>query len=432
MSGEAGPIQEDALMRKVMRRIIPFIFICYVVSYLDRINVGFAALQMNKDLGLTPSIFGLGAGLFFIGYFICEMPSNLALQRFGARRWIARIMITWGLISSLTALVAGALGFSAARLLLGMAEAGFTPGVYLFFTYWFPGPWRARSTAAFLVGIPVANMIGSPISGWLLTFNGLAGLHGWQWLFIIEGLPAVLLGLACLFLLADGPRQASWLTIREQDWLAARLAEEQEMLAKRHGARLRDGFTSQVLVFALINFCGIVGSLGIGIWMPQIVKGFGLSYVATGIVSATPYAVAAVVMTLWGNAAARSKRRVVYVVSALGIAAVALALSVFAGSHLLSMVALTFTVCGILGFQASFWALPTSFLTGRAAAAGLALIVSIGNLGGFVGPFMIGALRQHTKGFTAPLLATAAVLLFGAIVMALVGDPARNTERSAP
>lgn len=246
------------------------------------------------------------------------------------------------------------------------------------------------------------------------------------------GLPAVLLGLACLFLLADGPRQASWLTIREQDWLAARLAEEQEMLAKRHGARLRDGFTSQVLVFALINFCGIVGSLGIGIWMPQIVKGFGLSYVATGIVSATPYAVAAVVMTLWGNAAARSKRRVVYVVSALGIAAVALALSVFAGSHLLSMVALTFTVCGILGFQASFWALPTSFLTGRAAAAGLALIVSIGNLGGFVGPFMIGALRQHTKGFTAPLLATAAVLLFGAIVMALVGDPARNTERSAP
>ena len=259
MSGEAGPIQEDALMRKVMRRIIPFIFICYVVSYLDRINVGFAALQMNKDLGLTPSIFGLGAGLFFIGYFICEMPSNLALQRFGARRWIARIMITWGLISSLTALVAGALGFSAARLLLGMAEAGFTPGVYLFFTYWFPGPWRARATAAFLVGIPVANMIGSPISGWLLTFNGLAGLHGWQWLFIIEGLPAVLLGLACLFLLADGPRQASWLTIREQDWLAARLAEEQEMLAKRHGARLRDGFTSQVLVFALINFCGIVG-----------------------------------------------------------------------------------------------------------------------------------------------------------------------------
>lgn len=432
MSGEAGPIQEDALMRKVMRRIIPFIFICYVVSYLDRINVGFAALQMNKDLGLTPSIFGLGAGLFFIGYFICEMPSNLALQRFGARRWIARIMITWGLISSLTALVAGALGFSAARLLLGMAEAGFTPGVYLFFTYWFPGPWRARATAAFLVGIPVANMIGSPISGWLLTFNGLAGLHGWQWLFIIEGLPAVLLGLACLFLLADGPRQASWLTIREQDWLAARLAEEQEMLTKRHGARLRDGFTSQVLVFALINFCGIVGSLGIGIWMPQIVKGFGLSYVATGIVSATPYAVAAVVMTLWGNAAARSKRRVVYVVSALGIAAVALALSVFAGSHLLSMVALTFTVCGILGFQASFWALPTSFLTGRAAAAGLALIVSIGNLGGFVGPFMIGALRQHTKGFTAPLLATAAVLLFGAIVMALVGDPARNTERSAP
>lgn len=430
MSGEAGPIQEEALMHKVMRRIIPFIFICYVVSYLDRINVGFAALQMNKDLDLTPSIFGLGAGLFFIGYFICEMPSNLMLQRFGARRWLARILITWGLISTLTFLVGGALGFSAARLLLGMAEAGFTPGVYLFFTYWFPGAWRARATAVFLVGIPIANMIGSPISGWLLTFNGLGGLHGWQWLFIIEGLPAILLGIACLFVLSDGPRQASWLNADEQDWLATRIAQEQETLAKRHGARLRDGFSLQVLLFALINFCGIVGSLGIGIWMPQIVKGFGLSYVATGFVAATPYAIAAVVMTLWGNAASRSKRRVVYVVSALAIAAVALALSVFAGSHLLSMVALTFTVCGILAFQASFWALPTSFLSGRAAAAGLALIVSIGNLGGFVGPFMIGALRQHTKGFTAPLLATAAVLLLGAIIMALVGDPAGKIERT--
>jgi ACS family tartrate transporter-like MFS transporter len=429
MSEVLTPINEDALMRKVMWRIIPFIFVCYVISYLDRINVGFAALQMNKDLALTPSEFGLGAGLFFIGYFVCEIPSNLMLQRFGARRWIARIMVSWGLISTLTAIVSGAFGFSAARLLLGMAEAGFTPGVYLFFTYWFPGVWRARATAAFLVGIPIANMIGSPISGALLTFDGLAGLHGWQWLFIMEGLPAILLGIACLFILSDGPRDATWLSPGEKAWLAERLAQEQATLAERHGARLRDAFSARVFLFALINFCGIVGSLGVGIWMPQIVKGFGLSYVTTGFVAAIPYAIAAVVMTLWGRAAARSTGRIFYVTGALAIAAVALALSVVAGSALLAMIALTLTVCGILAFQASYWALPSSFLTGRAAAAGLALIVSIGNLGGFVGPYVIGALRQQTQGFTIPLLSIAAVLLFGAIVMALVGDPAIKAER---
>ncbi len=421
-----GPLQvdEEMTMKKVLRRVIPFIFVCYVVSYLDRINVGFAALQMNKDLGLTPSEFGWGAGLFFIGYFICEMPSNLALQRFGARRWLARIMISWGLISTFTALVSSVLGFSLARLLLGVAEAGFTPGVYLFFTYWFPGAWRARATAAFLVGIPIANMIGSPISGWLLTFDGHLGLHGWQWLFVTEGLPAILLGIACLFVLNDGPRDATWLSPTEKAWLATRLAQEQEELAARHGARLRDAFSVRVFAFALINFCGIAGSLGVGIWMPQIVKGFGLSYVATGFVSALPYAVAAVVMVLWGRAAARSARRLLYVVGALAGAAVALALSVAAGTPVLAMLALTVAVCGILGFQATYWALPSSFLTGRAAAGGLALIVSIGNLGGFVGPFLIGALRERTHGFTVPLLSLAAVLLAGAVVMAVVGDPA--------
>ena len=252
---------------------------------------------------------------------VAQLFGYLALQRFGARRWIARIMVSWGLISTLTAVVSGAFGFSAARLLLGMAEAGFTPGVYLFFTYWFPGVWRARATAAFLVGIPIANMIGSPFSGWLLTFDGLAGLHGWQWLFIIEGLPAVLLGIACLFVLSDGPRDAKWLSSAEKEWLAERLAQEQATLAARHGARLRDAFSGRVFLFALINFCGIAGSLGVGIWMPQIVKGFGLSYVMTGFVAAIPYAIAAVVMILWGRAAARSSRRIVYVAGALAIAA---------------------------------------------------------------------------------------------------------------
>ncbi len=424
------PIDAETVMKRALRRIIPFIFACYVVSYLDRINVGFAALQMNKDLGLTPSQFGLGAGLFFIGYFVCEIPSNLALQRFGARRWIARIMITWGLISTLTALVTGALGFSLARVLLGMAEAGFTPGVFLFFTYWFPGPWRARAMAAFLVGNPIANMIGSPISGWLLTFDGWLGLHGWQWLFVLEGVPAVLLGIACLFLLADGPADAGWLSPPERSWLAAELKAEQATLTARHGARLRDAFSWRVLVFALINVCNIIGSLGVGIWMPQIVRGFGLSYVTTGFVAAIPYAIAAVCMLLWARAAARSKARIVYVVSALATASVALALSTVAGTPVLAMLALIVTVVGILCFQATFWALPPDFLTGTAAAAGLALIVSIGNLGGFVGPYLIGALREHTHGFTVPLLAIAAIFLVGAVIMAIIGDPAAAHRRS--
>jgi MFS family permease len=425
-----GPhVTEEVLMRKVLRRIIPFIFICYVVNYLDRVNVGFAALQMNKDIGLTPSQFGFGAGLFFIGYFVCEIPSNLALQRFGGRRWIARIMVTWGLVATLTVAVGGVFGFWLARVLLGMAEAGFTPGVYLFFTYWFPGTWRARATVAFLVGIPIANMVGSPISGWLLTFEGLLGLHGWQWLFLLEGLPAILLGFACLFVLSDGPRGAGWLSTAEKDWLATRLAEEQTELAARHGARLRDAFSGRVFVFALINFCCIVGSYGVSIWMPQIVRGFGLTYVMTGFVTALPYAAAAVFMVLWGRAAARSKHRMVYVVGALTVAAVALALSVATTTLALAMLALIVTVCGIMGFEATFWALPSTFLTGRAAAGGLALIVSIGNLGGFVGPYLVGYLRELTNSFIIALLSVAAIMLIGSVIMAVVGDPAAFGRR---
>lgn len=414
-------------MTKVMRRIIPFIFVCYVVSYLDRINVGFAGLQMNRDLGLTPSQFGWGAGLFFLGYFLCEIPSNLMMQRVGARLWIARIMISWGLLSTFTCLVAGPVSFSAMRLLLGMAEAGFTPGVYLYFTYWFPGAWRGRATAAFLVGIPVANMIGSPISGALLTMDGFGGLAGWQWLLIIEGLPAVLLGIACLFVLSDGPEDAKWLDQAERCELGARLAAEQATLAARHGNTLRDAFANpKVFVLALVNFCGICGSLGIGLWLPQIVRGFGVSYVAVGFISAAPYALGAVCMLLWARLANRARHRLWFVCSALATAGIALSVSASFSAPLAAMLALTVTVVGILSFQATYWAIPSGFLTGRAAAAGLALIVSIGNLGGFVGPYMIGYLRESTKSFSTPLYALSAILLVGATVMFLLGDPARD------
>nr|WP_233856929.1 MFS transporter [Paraburkholderia sp. HD33-4] len=414
----------ERTLAKAFRRILPFIFICYVVSYLDRTNVGFAALTMNKELGLTAEQFGFGAGLFFVGYFLFEIPSNLIMQKVGARVWIARIMITWGLLSMATAFVVGPKSFAAARFLLGLAEAGFTPGIYLYFTHWFPGKWRAKVTAAFLVGIPVANMIGSPVSGALLEFGGLHGLRSWQWLLLIEGVPAVLLGIACLFVLADRPEKAKWLSDDEKSSLAKRLALEQGNIGARHGSNLRDAMTNwRVFVLAFVNFCGIVGSLGVGLWMPQIIKQFGVGHAVVGWLTAIPYAIGAVVMLWWARVANRSPNRIPYVAGALVVAAVALGASTLFDLPAFKLIALCFTVSGILAFQATYWAIPSGFLTGRAAAGGLALIVSVGNLGGFVGPSMIGALKQFSGGFTVPLLAVSGVLLLGALTIAWLGDP---------
>ncbi|MBP0598616.1 MFS transporter [Herbaspirillum sp. LeCh32-8] len=431
-TGAAAAVDEQSTMKKVMRRLIPFILLCYVVSYLDRINVGFAALTMNKDLGLTPSQFGLGAGLFFIGYFFFEIPSNLALHRFGARMWISRIMISWGVISMLTAFVVGPKSFALARFFLGMAEAGFTPGIYLYFTKWFPGQWRGKATAFFLVGIPVANIIGSPISGALMELHGLWGYKGWQILLLLEALPAVLLGIACLFLLPDRPAKASWLSPAEQQWLESELGREQNTLAARHGNKLRDAFTNwRVFALAGANFCGIIGSLSIGLWLPQIIKEFGLPSHQVGLVAAVPYVVGAVSMILWSrlaNRPANADKRLFFVAGAIVMAAAAIAASAFLHDPLQKMIAITVAVASILSFQATFWAIPSGFLTGRAAAGGLALIVSIGNLGGFVGPSMIGFIREATKGFTYPLLFVAGALLLGAVITLALGDPAKSRQ----
>jgi len=422
------PTDGDRIISKVMRRLIPFIFACYVVSYLDRINVGFAALTMNRDLGLTATEFGWGAGLFFLGYFSFEIPSNLMMQRFGARIWIARIMITWGLISMLTAFVVGPKSFAAARFLLGLAEAGFTPGIYLYFTSWFPGDSRAKATAAFLVGIPVANIIGSPISGAIMQMDGLWGLKSWQALLVLEAAPAVLLGIACLFVLGDRPSKVSWLTPHEQQWLEGQLAAEQATMSARHGNTLRGALTNwRVFTLAFINFCCIVGSVGIGLWLPQIVKGFGVSSSTVGLITAVPYAVGAVCMVLWSRLARLRPNRIPYVVGALLLAAIALAISVALDEPLPKMIAITVTIASILSFQATFWAIPSGFLTGRAAAGGLALIVSIGNLGGFAGPFLIGLIREATNNFTMSLLAVSLILLLGSLAMLGLGDPARPT-----
>jgi len=430
---EPQDVVAESIMSRVMRRIIPFVFICYVISYIDRVNVGFAALTMNRDLGLTPAQFGIGAGLFFIGYFLFEIPSNLIMQRVGARLWIARIMITWGLVSMATAFVVGFYSFAVARFFLGMSEAGFTPGIYLFFTYWFPGKWRARATAAFLVGIPTANIIGSPISGTLLSLGGFWGFKGWQWLLMLEAVPAVLLGIACLFVLPDSPQKASWLDAKQKAWLTGALEAERKAMASRHGSSLRDAFTNwRLFTLAFINFCGIVGSVGIGLWLPQIIKALGMSSTAVGFVAAIPYLVGAFAMTWWARLASKSDNRIPYVVGALMMAAVALAVSTQLDAPLLKMTALVVAVSSILSFQSTFWAIPSGFLTGSAAAGGLALIVSIGNLGGFAGPSLIGVIKDATQGFTYPLLAVSAILFVGAMTMLWLGDPARSSSRVLP
>ncbi len=412
----------------MMWRILPFLFVCYVISYLDRVNVGFAALTMNKDIGLTATAFGVGAGLFFFGYFIAEIPSNLIMMRVGARIWIARIMITWGLVSAATAFVTGPVQFGIARFLLGLGEAGFVPGVFLYLSLWFPSAVRARATALFLLGIPVANILGSPISGALIQLEGF-GLKGWQWLLILEAVPAVALGIACLFVLTDRPEKASWLSPAERDALVATLAAERAAIERKHTMTLAQALRNwRVLMLACINFCAIVGSLGIGLWLPQIIKQLGLATSLVGVVTAIPYLCGAVAMVVWGRMSDRGSDRTIYPAISLFVGAAALVASAVTPTPVLTIAALCVAVMGINSFVATFWAVPSSFLTGRAAAGGIAMIVSIGNLGGFAGPYMIGLVRDLSGGFTAPLVAVGACLLVGAVLMLAFGRRARRAD----
>ena len=422
-AGAGFTSEQEKILSKVLWGIVPFLLLCYIVAYLDRVNVGMASLTMNHDLGISPYEFGWSAGLFFFGYFLAEVPSNLALQAIGARKWIARILITWGLISAATAFAAGPASFGVMRFLLGLGEAGFTPGVFLYFTYWFPARVRGTATAAFLLGIPIANIIGAPISSLLLTFDGSAGLHGWQWLLILEGLPATLLGLVCFFTLTDKPEQAKWLSPEERSWLAEVLAAERQAIAARHSSRLKDAFINwRVLVCAAVNFCAIIGSVGLGLWMPQIIKDLGFGVVAVGFVAAVPYICGAVTMMLWARLSDNGGERSWFVASALLLAAVALvACSYATSSALISIVALCGAVVGIMCYQSTFWPIPSSFLTGSAAAGGIAMIVSIGNLGGFVGPYLIGVIRQATDSFSWALISLAAFLALAAILIRVVG-----------
>jgi ACS family tartrate transporter-like MFS transporter len=411
-------IFESALLSKISRRLIPFMFLLYIVSYLDRINVGFAALQLNQALKFGPAVFGLGAGIFFIGYFIFEIPSNLIMQRVGARIWMARILVTWGIVSSAMMFVNGVYSFYVLRFLLGAAEAGFFPGMILYLTYWFPVDARGRAVARFMTATAMAGVVGGPISGLLLRMNGVAGLAGWQWLFLMEGIPAVALGFLVFFILPDGPGDARWLSPDERAWILSRVEQEQETQRLHHHSTLGEALRSvHVWTLAFIYFAVIISFYGISLWLPQIVKLFsGVSDLLVGFISAIPYIAASIGMVMIGRSSDHKRERRWHVAISAFAGAVGLIIAGFLKMPAAEIAALSLAAVGIWGTLGPFWAMSSEFLTGTAAAAGIALINSIGNLGGFVGPYMIGVVRTRTDNFAFALIALAVCPLIGSVV----------------
>jgi len=407
---------QEAVLKKIAWRIVPLLTLAYIVNYLDRTNIGFAALTMNKDLGFTATEFGIGAGVLFIGYTVFEVPSNLALYRFGARRWIARIMITWGLVSALTALVVGVKSYYLARFALGVAEAGFFPGVAYYFAAWFPTQYRTRMLAWFLVAIPLSSVVGGPISGLLLELDGMLGLKGWQWLFIIEGIPAIILGIVVLRVLADRPDDATWLTGKERDILKGMLDAERRERPK--SSVLTAVSDPRVVLLAVVQFGFTLGSYGVGIFLPQIIKTSDLSNMVVSFLSAVPYVFASVGMIWWAWRVDRTGKKIGNLTIACAVAALGLAASVLSGNLVVALGALTVALVGITSARAIFWPIPTRFLSGVGAAAGLAFINSIGTIGGFAGPYLMGVMRDLTGSFTAGLLAMAGILLLTTLLAA--------------
>ncbi|MFC9461611.1 MFS transporter [Streptomyces sp. NPDC056983] len=408
--------RENAVFRKVIRHIVPFLILCYVVSYLDRVNVGFAKLQMSEDLGFSEAAYGLGAGLFFIGYFLFEVPSNLMLQKVGARTWIARIMISWGVVSALFVFVNNEATFYVLRFLLGAAEAGFYPGVILYCTYWFPSARRARVIAMFMSAIPVAGIFGNPLSGWIMdVFEGTGGWNGWQWLFLIEALPAIAVGVVTLFYLDNSVRDAKWLSDDEKSVIERAIARDTKHHSE-HG-KTWDAFRDpKVWLMCLIYFFFVMGQYALTFWMPTFVESTGIKGgVAIGALSAVPYLAALVAMNLFGRSADKRRERRWHLVipSLMGAVGFSLAAS-WTGSTALSLVALSIAAAGVLTCAPLFWSLPTAFLSGTAAAAGLAVINSVGNLAGFVSPYMIGSLKDATDSTAIPMYVLALGLVIGA------------------
>jgi ACS family tartrate transporter-like MFS transporter len=421
------PEIEKRTMDKVTWRLVPFLMLCYFIAYLDRVNVGFAGASMSKDLALSAGAFGGAAGIFFIAYFFFEVPSNLALDRFGARLWIARIMLTWGVIAGAQAFVVGEFSLNIVRLLLGAAEAGFFPGVIFFLTLWFPAAYRARIVGWFMFAIPISTVIGAPISGLILNLEGVGGLHGWQWMFLIEALPAILMTLAVLYYLTDRPREAQWLQPGESQWLQDRLDAERAN-REQHGAV--SWFSSmldpRVIALGFVYMGCNIPQYGLSFFLPQIVKGFGqLSNLEVGCITALPYVVGAIGMLLWSRHSDKMAERKWHTVIPLAIIVIGLALAAVMPTPLTKMIFLCVAGFGFFAVLPVFWTLPTTFLTGTGAAAGIAAVNSIGNLGGYFGPKVFGALKDWTGTDFASLMFLAACAIIGAVIVLVLGhDPA--------
>ncbi|MDR5820230.1 MFS transporter [Caballeronia sp. LZ043] len=401
---------EQQAVKKAAWRFIPLLALAYFFNYLDRTSVGFAALTMNHDLGLTATQFGWGAGIMFAGYCVCEVPSNLALYRFGARRWLARIMITWGFFAAASALATGPASFYAIRLLLGIGEAGFFPGVIFFLAVWFPASYRTRVLAWFTVSTPLSSLVGAPLSTWLLSMDGVLGLAGWKWMFIAEGLPACVLGFLVLRMLVDRPADAKWLSPQERQALQNAFDREGAASTKKKdfGAALKDART---YILALISFGFTMGSYGIGIWLPQMLKAHGMSMTETGLLSAVPYFFATIALLWWARRVDRRGAPVANLAAGLLIGAVTLGISTHFHQLLPAMSGITLALIGTIAGRTIFYTLPNRFLSGQAAAGGLALINSIGALGGFAGPYLVGYLKDSFGTFTAGMIGLSAVLL---------------------
>jgi MFS family permease len=413
---------ETRTMRQVTLRIVPFLMVCYFIAFLDRVNLGFAALQMVKDLHLSPTVFGLGGGLFFVSYFVFEVPSNLLLEKYGARRWIARIMITWGVLAAGMALVAGPRSLYLLRLLLGAAEAGFFPGVILYLTYWFPAEYRARIIGVFMVAIPVSSFIGSPISAALLETDGWFGLRGWQWMFIMEALPAIVLGLACLVVLRDRPADAAWLSDEDRNWLVAKLRAEA-------GRRKPVGALSvtqvlwnkHVLALSVVLAGSTAVSSGLQLWQPQIIKAYGLTNMQTGLLNAIPFALASVIMIWWGRRSDRTGERVWHASLPLMLTAVSLVSALVFDSLFAIIIILCVAVIGIYAGKGPVWAVSTEWLSATTAAAGLAQINAVSNLAGFGTTYVMGFIKDVTGSFSLALVPLVALSAVAALVILLMG-----------
>jgi ACS family tartrate transporter-like MFS transporter len=425
---------ETRVVARAFWRILPLLLAAYFASFLNRVNIGFAS-GMTHDLGLTASAYGLGAGLFFIGYFIFEIPSNLALVKFGARRWLARIMFSWGLLSMAMALASGVTSFMILRFLVGVAEAGFFPGVILYLTTWFPAAWRARITAAFMVAIPASLALGGPLSNWIMqATTGIWGLKPWQWLFLLEGLPTVLLSFAVWRFLPDRPDEATFLSPAEKAWLKAKLAAEGLSIRARHDiaglSALKD---RRVLALAFVYFANITTNLGIAFFLPQIIKGMGATDLEANAISAIPFVFGIAGVVVFGLLADRMPaRRQGLVVVTLAISAIGLAGAGFLGPTYTAVALIALANFGIYGLKGPFWPLPSMFLTGTAAAGGIALINSVGNLGGFVGPFILGTVKDATNSYSMALYVLAAFAVVAALISLLLHTPSTIPDDPQP